>query len=1010
MASASTLASDAYFTKRDECINALNENIPDNHNWICVARDLSSNSGAKQFNAFPLPEWLKLATKADRHEYEILTGAVRLYIDLDWTHKQLGDKQLDPKQTVQQVLEIISDVLNEHGRTVEGIALSTASGKKGDDYKESFHAVFHTDKIFPSVKSLKSFMKQFVFPRIPKEFYREDGVSILDEIPYGSFQSFRFLGQSKKGSNRPLEAVHGWTQNARTTPYMFLVGDYVGWPTWDPPAPLVTEKPAKSVTISAIPDSDVPIYDTPPGYIAEICGLIPDSFLDSNDTCFKFICAVWKAMPTPEGRELILKHYNRVEHSKAQSAEDYVDSVIARSNGSITMGTLNHWAKEANAKAYRAIYAKYDLFKRDSTEIVAPKTELRTTRYAERFVQPLDFKDADTIILQSHLGTGKTTQTVKIIPEFKRVLIVSGRKTFSRFIMGDLADKGLPFVSYLDPCFGPLSRRDRLVIQVESLWRLEDGFSDYDFVILDESETILNQLFSETTNRHNMIRNHLMLERIVKGGRKVLYADAFVSRRTLTNAEMLRNPAHSHYIINDFNPYKRTALQLVGQHTTKDGRTIPVPALGEFCNRIMADLEHKKRVVVIWSSLTKGKAFVETFLKNSTYNYRFYSSESGPDHQKELENVADAWSSLDLLMMTTTITVGVNYDPSQEKSMFDGIYLYGCASSALPRDIAQCLMRCRSIRSNHLTYTIDEKVFQYPISGYDEIRADLEAKRIRQTTEHPLIQWALAPKWAEENYIHNSQEVADKVYGYNHILKQYLVRSGYSTTSEMFPEDGDALLKAEVMSYEDIPTVDEDERIDIQRRIQHDMATAQEKLIMYKDTMLSALKEGVNGGSVWDSWIMDKSKEYKFWNIVNEKHKSLEESLSHEASARFSGMTSRKAERRAVLEKVLGVVGMQNSCVGGNVCLSDVTEPMKALEAEIVSAFGKESKSHRTKEFSQSSAMDLIKMVFDKWNGANMSSKDSHNRVGGKRVRNYTLTIDPQPVWDLVSDRKKMDL
>ena len=1013
-----------YYPTRDQALSTLPDN---NLQWVSVARDKDDEPyykpkpGAKKFRVLQVTDWLKEVTVLNIHEYELLRGAVRLYVDLDWAHSQMGDRKLDPKDTVVRVLNTITTVLGEHGRTVEGIALCTASGPKGDDWKESFHAVFHTDKIFPSVQALKEFMTAFVFPRIPSDLYRADGVCIVDKVPYGSFQPFRFLGQSKRDSNRVLVPVHGWTANSRTTPYMFLIGDYMGWPTWEPPVPVSEHKEKQKRDAQPIV---TPVYDTPPGYLVELCDLVPDAIMDENDTCFKFICAIWNTMPTPEGRDLIIRHYNRVPHKKSQSAEAYVDSVIQRAKSSITMGTLSYWAKEAHPKEYRALYTKYGMNKRDAMEITAPTTTIKTSRYSERYVQPFSFADTDTIILSSHLGTGKTTQTVKMIGEYTRVLIVSGRKTFSRFIMGDLADKGLPFVSYLDAGHGPLSAHSRLVIQVESLWRLEDRFQDYDFVILDESETILNQLFSETTNRHHMIQNHMMLERVVKGGRKVLYADAFISRRSLANAEMLRNPEHAHYIVNEFCPYERNALCLVA--LTQGDRQIAVPATAEFCKRIMDDLYNKKRVVVIWSSLKKGKSFVESFLKQSSFNYRFYSSESGPKEQKELENVSESWKSLDLLMMTTTITVGINYDPANVADMYDRIYLYGCAASALPRDIAQCLMRCRNLRDNQLIYTLDETVFEYPISGANAIRADLEAKRARLTTEHPLIQWT---------------SVADRAYNYKRTLNNYLERSGYTISSENLINEKMSSEDCEE-KFIDIKEIDDATAEDIKFRIKRDMATPEEKRQLYKHRFMSSLapEHHSTADSIWSHWIsfespissrelhdmkkeeraetlawiqdmkkLTKERESKFWNIVNEKHQKIEDSLEFEASGRFAGMTSRKCNRRVLLQKVLTLFGMDNSCQGGSVVINDViVAQMKEIESEVMSSFGEKSKSRRnqSEEFSQSNAIDLIKMVFDKWSDVDVKSESKKKQINKVRVNVYTLTLTTSGLWDKITPRQ----
>lgn len=150
--------------------------------------------------------------------------------------------------------------------------------------------------------------------------------------------------------------------------------------------------------------------------------------------------------------------------------------------------------------------------------------------YEQRFVKPYTMDDFDTIIEQSHLGTGKTAQiignaTLRILGllkarlgqqsldgtpdpslpfKYPRVLFVSARKTFSEFVLGDMSAEGLAACADYRASQRQLARDDRLVIQIESLHRLADGFTPYDLVILDEVESLLAQLHSLPTNGANL--------------------------------------------------------------------------------------------------------------------------------------------------------------------------------------------------------------------------------------------------------------------------------------------------------------------------------------------------------------------------------------------------------------------------------------------------------------------------------------------------------------------------
>jgi hypothetical protein len=620
-----------------------------------------------------------------------------------------------------------------------------------------------------------------------------------------------------------------------------------------------------------------------------------------------------------------------------------------------------------------------------------------------------------TLIIKSHLGTGKTTEAVKMIRQHARVLVLSARKSFTRFIMGDLADlasEGIVFHSYDEAGthVGSLSSRDYLVCQVESLHRLEEDFADYDLVVVDESETILNQFHSFTTHKENILRNFRMFERIVRGAQRVLFADAFVTQRTLIACANLRDASTSLYINNNYNPYVRKATMLWKQAKTTDAR---MPAVVEFGKRIMADLEAGKRVAVVWTSLTAAKTFIKNFVEKTTYKYRLYSSESSKKESAELTDVETHWRDLDLLCYTTAITIGVNYNPEEEEAWFDRVYLYACSRTALPRDIAQALLRCRKIRSNELIYTCD--ISPPPRRPYqiDTIREDFLTRRATLKATNPIISWNESPKWVEDNYCLNERESALRSYVYVEELHDYLTQSGYTLEEEEIADTETTKLEGlDKIQPDEVPIIDYSTAEHIRHRMIEGDASPLDRAMLIRYNLYRQLtseaKEGEDtpADAIWAEVFTDTDKSATFWNLVNEKHNTPEEYASREASSKFVEMTNQRLLRRTTLAKVLPLLGMTVTAEGKETfeITADHVTAFASLEQEIYKHFTAKGHARRTKEFGASHVADMIEVVFNAW-GVETERVVARRRANGKQHNVFSISVKAHPWWACISSK-----
>jgi hypothetical protein len=273
-----------------------------------------------------------------------------------------------------------------------------------------------------------------------------------------------------------------------------------------------------------------------------------------------------------------------------------------------------------------------------------------------------------TLLIRSHLGTGKTTlfrAMARATNEdgtlaLPRILYISGRRSFTADLLSEFRKRDLQFYNYQD--FGddvperirvprlllPQARHcDRLFVQLESLHRFlrsQDEFyaprydGAYDAVILDEIETILATLKPSPTHEQGgqnyLLKNAAVFEALVSSARVVVAGDAFVSQRSLDVLRALRGQHAVRVLDNTYQPYARTVERIRvfsepsqtrggGKHRTvaekaaaTESRTENVAAgISAWVSRLVADLTAGKRVVVVMGSRKRGLQLEEQVIK-----------------------------------------------------------------------------------------------------------------------------------------------------------------------------------------------------------------------------------------------------------------------------------------------------------------------------------------------------------------------------------------------------------
>ena len=219
---------------------------------------------------------------------------------------------------------------------------------------------------------------------------------------------------------------------------------------------------------------------------------------------------------------------------------------------SYTVGTLFWLAKQSNEKAYYELKMKdqfnsvFDLPMVELIEInqrylldkithasginarASPKSLLLETDYEictemRKHLDNLFNTDTKVLNIKSPYGTSKTQLMIKAIEEYKpkRILMLSYRQTLTLDLKANFEHLG--FEDYLT---GNIEA-DRVIVQLESLHKLDCGeiVKQYDLVLIDESERVLNHFSSNTTFKGQEFNTFEYLYHILKGSKNIICLD-----------------------------------------------------------------------------------------------------------------------------------------------------------------------------------------------------------------------------------------------------------------------------------------------------------------------------------------------------------------------------------------------------------------------------------------------------------------------------------------------------
>ncbi len=293
-----------------------------------------------------------------------------------------------------------------------------------------------------------------------------------------------------------------------------------------------------------------------------------------------------------------------------------------------------------------------------------------------------------TLCIKSPYNTGKSTLLNKlIIKNYKRILVVSYRKTLTNNLLGTFVG----FSSYLDKQY----KANKLICQVDSLINLLNNYLEeyidiypkYDLVILDECESVLNHMNASTLK--NSYETFDILRNIIINSNKLICLDGDLSNRTYDFIKGFGN----NIIVK--NLIKKDIKHFVFRKNKN-----------KFDKLISKDLKKGLNLCIV-SMSSKVAESIYTEYKDK-YKCCIHTGNSDDTLLEKLKDVNNYWKDFQLIIYSPSIESGVDYNFDNH---IDKIYGILSSKSTSQRAFMQMLSRCRKVKNKEINILLNNLPF-----------------------------------------------------------------------------------------------------------------------------------------------------------------------------------------------------------------------------------------------------------------------------------------------------------
>ena len=1038
---------------------------------VLFAQDRDAVSMCKRFLRLPLTDREKLRglLSTDNNFYEIIPPErkVKPYFDLEMEYDGLTREKIE-KAFEEFIYWLACEIKEVFGITllVKDLVILDSSRTN----KLSFHVIINRKLVFDSVANMKTFIlylwDRFENPKNEEEeelfkmlTYLDAGNGltkfIFDKLVYGKSQNMRLINQSKKAKGHILKNLTpSWS------PDETLIRIYEDEKEHDNSTvigkdhleklDMMEKEKQKKTRSSGKKSGKKSIFD-----------LKEDDFNPTGKTLlekydydyadlknFPYWKAVMYLIPNTVQGYAIYRNVGMALKNCGAEANDFIEWVSLSTkydkksdeygDKPITKDFNSYLSKEDAIKNKVNCYG-YSYLKRLAKQVhpdyfrigaVALNDYFNLNTDGMKVIQETSkfvsmegtpdgnniLDDAKNIILHAYLGRGKTTAIKRLLKQYKTFLFLSPRQTFARFLASEFECD-----CYLDGNY----TSHRFVISVESLWRLE--FDTFDVICLDESESIFAQLSSSTMNGRQLETWEKLME-LMKNAKKVVFADAFLTNRTL---DIARHSGDTTTVIQNQTPAVVRKAKEISPFV--------------FCQTLLNSIKDGKKNYVCYSSANRlvedmaklnGAGMENPQVKDVYDNSLIYHAKVDDKIFQTLKNINSAWKNASMVVTSPTNTIGCSYSPEGEAD-FDTVWI-NAYPTCVVRDTFQTQMRVRHLRENEMVFCVPTKKSlnfarqrynkQYDLFNhfesdnkekqkmskilYEEILADKKSNANANVANaddgldaiaHCFDDHSETPEVLKRLFFANLHEQTLSTIHYEKMFRIFLEKCGYGEACYM-KQDGDDtdldIVPEYATNYASIPEI-EDHMVEcVQNRIKQKEASRLDKLqmeqywfhkIISKDLPLEH-KEALYDRIYQKSYI----RPYLLNLAVQKKGKLLATMLNDldKGGCGFE-LNKMRAVQMDYIQKINKYLEITDPVMGNEIieresvikCIDYLTENRKQIQI----AFGIRDQGKSSK-YDVKGAVQLVAKIYMQWCGMELKSiKNGKKSVEQWKTKGHTI-------------------
>lgn len=306
------------------------------------------------------------------------------------------------------------------------------------------------------------------------------------------------------------------------------------------------------------------------------------------------------------------------------------------------------------------------------------KSKVKVVKINKPYLEASDIPDSGVIAIESGIGTNKTGAIGEAIKNDDRSFWVNHRVSLTESTGERLSDLGAVFEHY-QGLQHEMPRLSKVISTLNSAHYLMNDQGDlpqFDSIIIDEDEQVLESLFGGTYRKNEGIQAYEVMVNIIKRARRVILADANMTQLTLKWISQ----------------YRDDIIHLKNEYIRERGTLYMMPSYDQLMEVMVKTIRDSQKPVAIACDQRRKAEEAYNFLTSFGFNVRVIHSgnSANKDTQAFVKNINQEIGKLDALIYSPSLGTGVDIQADVD-SVF-GVFLN---ATITPHDQDQMLGRCR---------------------------------------------------------------------------------------------------------------------------------------------------------------------------------------------------------------------------------------------------------------------------------------------------------------------------